>query len=353
MPDSSPIDVLMDGCTYTQNVLNKPGVSSLFEAFYDNASDENRYTSFKIKKRNGGFRTIDRPCHFLLKIQSVLAKEFSRTYEPTSVAHGYIRRRGILSNATPHVEKPFILNLDIRDFFGSIDDRMVERALNNLPADITGECISIIVDLVTYKNRLPQGSPTSPILSNLVCRDLDKDLARYGSDNLFEITRYGDDITISPKLRSNSKHTDLFSYDRGRIVVSPELEQIFNQYGFELNSRKTKASFQALGQRQVVTGLIVNSFPNVFRGYIRRTQSMLYSWEKWGLEAAADHHNRFYQKSPNFVSVLVGRISYVTSIRGPEDRIVCKLWTRLRAMFERDGVAYRRKTKRIPNRLPS
>ena len=209
------------------------------------------YYTFTIPKKSGGTRTIAVPDPELKAKQRELLKEMQMapTFWISKKAHGFARKRSILTNASVHTGKMWILNLDIEDFFPSIT-RSRLLALYNL-------------DLAFHNNSLPQGAPTSPFLSNIYMRDFDTTILglvrQYVSDDI-EYTRYADDLTFS----SNS-----YALEKVPLFVRTKLKTL----DLELNNEKTRLA--GPGQRQEVTGLNINSGrPTIPKKYRRKMRAI-------------------------------------------------------------------------------
>ena len=164
---------------------------------------------------------------------------------PSPQAHGFATGRGIVSNARVHTGKRYIVKLDLKDFFPSITRSMILKQWNDSGL-ITPENrirMETLLNLCLLENRLPQGAPTSPAISNLVCRRLDFILAKFARHHKMKYTRYADDLTFSSD--SDSCY---------RLI--PVIRRIVEQYGFRINERKVNVLKRH--QRQTVTGLVVN-----------------------------------------------------------------------------------------------
>jgi len=281
------------------------------------------YFNFQIPKKNGGLREIQSPNEELKEIQNKLNKYLSAIYfgvKPKSV-HGFVLGLGsegesfsIVSNAKEHCNKKHVLNMDIENFFSSISAKQIKAALSKQPFAISEE-ISIVVALLgTYQKKLPTGAPSSPVLSNIYCFEMDNLLEEYCSTNELTYTRYADDLTFS----SNTKISE-------RVI--DELRIIITNFGFKLNEKKFR--LQSSRSKQTVTGLVVNKKVNVDRRYIRKLRAILYSWEKMGAEIAAAKHFNATKLSvedvQKFVRKLAGQIQFVGQVRGIEDEIYRKL----------------------------
>lgn len=248
-------------------------LSQLTYILYKQGIDSN-YHSFSILKRDGGFRRIDAPKNVLLKIQMSLVNRLWEVQESiwenkgyrSKTAHAFIKGRGIITNAKIHRKKRFIINLDLENFFGSIHFGRVKgffqknKYFNMLP-----EIATIIAQLTCYKGCLPQGAPSSPIISNLICQILDLRLRKIAKKYRLDYTRYADDLTFSTNADFISVEKDFFS------EIKVEIERA----GFHMNDRKTR--IQDYHHRQNVTGLVVNEKLNVNSDYCRQTRAMAHN----------------------------------------------------------------------------
>jgi len=207
------------------------------------------YITYKIRKHSGKSRRIDAPQQPLKAIQKDILERILYIYKAHPLAHGFVKDKSPATNAAAHVGKKYLVTLDIKDFFHSIAEVTVTRCLDWLfkqqakftydPADI-----DLLAKLMCYNGGLPQGSPTSPVMSNLVCLALDKKLEDYAAANKAVVTRYADDIAIS-------------SDDVGITKSYHTVLSIILHYGLRPNKRKTK--IRKYFQRQQVTGVVVNN----------------------------------------------------------------------------------------------
>lgn len=303
---------------------------------------EERYRTFTIKKRGGGYRTIRAPIKPLKELQKKLSNVLYDLYEPRVAVHGYSKGKGILTNATVHQKQHWVFKADLKDFFPSINFGRVRGLFLAKPFSFPPDVATVIAQLCVYsgqnpRGELPQGAPTSPIISNLICRRLDKNLASLAKKYRCYYSRYADDIVFSTNKRGFPKAMGYISKEDGTFTgkVGKELLQIIQSNGFSVNS--SKVSLRGGNTRQQVTGLVVNEKPNVTREYVRNIRAMLYSWEKYGLESAGryffdhcDKKNRPPGKpAPSFARVVRGRIQFVGSIKGWDDPVYLKFAHRL------------------------
>ena len=263
------------------------------------------YKEFDIPKRSGGTRRITAPTGKLKDIQRCISAIVAPYYRTPECVHGFAEGRSVATNARNHTGRNYVLNIDLKDFFPTITYTRVMKSLQEL--GFNEEVSDIISRLCTIpmwddrkemlRNSLPQGSPASPLLSNIVCSTLDKrltDLARrYG----LTYTRYADDMTFS---------SDHSVYARDGAFLQ-ELDDIVRGCGFKINEKKTR--LQKKGSRQEVTGLIVGEKVNTYRQFIKNLRAAVFHAETNGC-------------TPYEFNNIVGRVSYLAMVKGPDDRIV-------------------------------
>jgi RNA-directed DNA polymerase len=308
------------------------------------------YNAFKIPKKNNESRQIYSPNQLLKNIQKKLNVIFQGIYSTNlkNTVHGFVNDRSIITNARKHLNQKFVLNLDLKDFFPTIHYGRIKGVLMSYPFNLNSEISSIIANLCCRNNQLPQGAPTSPILTNFVCHSLDKKLQKLAIDTHTIYTRYADDITFSGRvlnskiatienLEGKPSEIILHDYSYGenvsRLILSTELETIINSSGFGINYSKVR--LQTNRTKQEVTGIKVNKKLNVERSYIRNIRAMLHDWEMNGLTKAALNYNIKYNSKYKgdlslnvqklFKRVLAGKINFVSQVRGKEDSIYNKL----------------------------
>jgi RNA-directed DNA polymerase len=162
------------------------------------------YTRFTIPKRHGGVRQIEAPGDKLKDLQRRVLRRLLNPLRAHPAATGFVRGRSIVHNARPHVGRGVVINLDLADFFPTITAERVAQCFR--ARGWNAEAATILSRICTNEGRLPQGAPTSPALSNLVCRKLDVRLAALAAYHKGSYTRYADDITISlPALGRNKR----------------------------------------------------------------------------------------------------------------------------------------------------
>ncbi len=294
---------------------------------YNAYNVDEKYNTFTIPKKRGGTREIFAPIPSLKSIQKKLAKEIYVLYNPKRHVHSYIKKKGIRTNAKIHIKQYYVLNIDLQDFFPSINFGRVSGMFKSHPFNFNDEISYLLAQICCHKNFLPQGSPTSPIISNFICRSLDNQLKSLAKTSKCYYTRYADDITFSTRMRSFP--SELASYSSGTLELGKELIQIIEDNGFTVNSNKN--CLRRNHEHQFVTGLTVNEKLNVKRRFIKQLRAMLYAWEKHGLDKAALEHFKKYSrrhkdKEDNalFIKIIEGKLHFLADIRGKDDDIFKK-----------------------------
>lgn len=275
------------------------------------------YDNFSIEKKNGTTRQISAPHPKLKIIQRRLKTHLEKLYRPHSAATAFTANRGIVYNAKRHLRRACVFNIDLESFFDHVHFGRVKGFLQAPPYSLREDTAKLIAHICCLNGRLPQGAPTSPLVSNMVARGLDHRLSKLAKKNKARYSRYADDITFSfEKLVENT----VYSIVGEEAVPSNELAGIIKYCGFEINASKTR--LQYYNERQIVTGLKVNSCVNVDRRYIRTTRAMLFSLSQ-GLE---DANKVFFEKSggdpgKRLENVVHGRISYIGMVKGKESSV--------------------------------
>lgn len=309
--------------------------TSQLEYFLYYASDDTKYKTFKIKKRNGGERTISAPTEKLKEIQQVLQVIFQHLYKGKPSVHGFVLDKSIVTNAKLHVGKRILVNIDLKNFFPTINFGRVRGVFLGHPFDFEDGVATALAKICCMNGVLPQGAPTSPVLSNFVCRNLDNNMMKLAKTSRVLYTRYADDISISTNLKILP--TEIGTIESDKLILSPLLRDKIMSNGFFVNEFKVRYAYR--DGRQEVTGLIVNKKVNVYRSYIKQVKSMMHAWETYGLYKAASKHFELFSKKPYspgnlevaFVKMLTGKINHIGKVRGRDDEIYTKLRQRITA----------------------
>jgi RNA-directed DNA polymerase len=192
------------------------------------ASDDLKYTQFAIPKKSGASREISSPAPGLKAIQQQIGSLLQRVYKAPAPAHGFVPARSTITNARWHLRQKFVLNVDLKDFFPSINFGRVRGLLIAKPYCLQPAIATFIAKICCHKNALPQGAPTSPIISNMICSRLDRQLLKLAKERRCIYTRYADDLTFStsmPRFPAGLAKQDVS--DQGMVTqVGPELAAI-------------------------------------------------------------------------------------------------------------------------------
>lgn len=234
---------------------------------------EESYKSFEIPKKAGGTRVIDSPNKQLKRIQRQLGKKIYDIHKnyidqkriASNISHGFETGKGIITNARIHKNKKYLLNIDIANFFSSINFGRVQGYFNKSQEFMFSKEVSTIISqLVCYEKKLPQGAPTSPIISNLIFNIVDLRILSLAKKYKLSYTRYADDMSFSTNNRA---------FQTDYIEFIQELKVLLKNSGFDINESKTRLEYYS--SRQEVTGLTVNKKINARRKFIKQTRAMV------------------------------------------------------------------------------
>ena len=197
------------------------------------------YKKFYIPK-SFGEREILAPNWKLKQIQRNILKRIIHNLRVSNNAHGFVEERSIITNSLNHTKKRVVYKLDIVNFFPSIGKDRIHEIFYRM--GLPGFASDYLTELVTFEDILPQGAPTSPHISNIVCRKLDFRLSGVAKFFSLKYSRYADDITFSGE-----------EITGGMVLL---IKKIISEEGFTVNDKKTRV--MSSGTRQVVTGMVVN-----------------------------------------------------------------------------------------------
>lgn len=293
-----------------------------YYAFYA----KNKYKKFTIPKKSGGQREVLAPVKGLKHILTALNIIFQSVYKSHMVCHGFTQHRSVVTNAKNHIGKNYVYNIDLENFFPNIYQARIWKRLQYPPFNFNLDVANLVSNLVCYQyntsfssaceqsvekdiNFLPQGAPTSPILSNIICERLDRKLFKLAKKHNLKYTRYADDMTFS------SDH-NVYQEDSEFLQ---KLHKIIDSENFTLNTKKTR--LQKRGYKQEVTGLIVNEKINVSRKYIKNLRALIHLIEKYGEEKAQVIFEKLSIKesASNLLYVIHGKLEYLKMVKGFDD----------------------------------
>ena len=268
------------------------------------------YHRFEIPKKTGGTRLISAPKPDLARAQRWVLENVLNRLEIEAPAHGFVTGRSIVSGATPHSGRAVVINIDLKDFFPTITFRRVKGLFAKMgysehvatvfallctePPRVEVKLDGTSFYIALGDRRLPQGACTSPAITNLICRRLDRRLAGLCQKIGYTYTRYADDLSFSGD--DSAKVGSLLRCVR----------QILDDEGFEEHPTKTKVMRKS--RRQEVTGLTVNDRPTLSRKERRRLRAILHNAAKHGLHSQNRHGH------PAFADHLRGKVAFAAMV---------------------------------------
>lgn len=262
------------------------------------------YIEFEVPKAKGGTRTIAAPRPPLRKAQRAILDQILAKVPMHDACHGFVEDRSTVTNAKPHVGKPIVVKLDLKDFFPTVHYRRVVGLFEHL--GYANEVARVLAALTTYRSQLrggdvqwpgvlPQGAPTSPALANLACRRLDRRLERLAKKYKATYTRYADDLTFS--------FAEAPEVALGRFLWW--VDGICLDEGFL--ERPDKRRVLRNKHQQRVTGIVVNEAVHVPRLDKKRFRAILHNCKRHGVASQARGRD-------DFEAYLRGYAAYVSMV---------------------------------------
>ena len=272
-----------------------------------------KYTTFDIAKKSGGVRRIDAPIPQLKGLQTRLAdllykciNELEETEKHNNnLSHAFRKKYSIITNAKRHHSRRYVLNIDLKDFFPSLNfGRVRGFFIKNNHFRLATPVATLLAQIACHDGVLPQGSPCSPVLSELLTHFLDMRMVKLAARAKCTYTRYADDITFS----TNRKEfpASLAVADGEAWVLGDEIKSRIKDAGFTVNDDKTR--MQIRGSRQTVTGLTVNAKVNVPQPYYKIARAMTHSFLTTGTYKLNDINDTSAQR-------LEGILNHIYHIR--------------------------------------
>jgi RNA-directed DNA polymerase len=301
------------------------------------------YHRFSIAKGKNGLRRISAPDERLKFLQHKLAGKLAELYQPRKPVHGFVVQRSIKTNALAHLGRRFVVNIDLKDFFPTIKQNRVEGMLSSLGID--SRMAEIIAHICCNNRHLPQGAPSSPLLSNMICFRLDKELMTIAKESRCIYTRYADDITFSSHQPPNAIF-ETAPPSSGRFstqLLSSRLRNAFEGNGFTVHP--DKLHYADRHSRRIVTGIKINESLNVDRRYVRNIRAALYSVEKLGADEAEKKFHIEHKGKSSLSAFLQGKISFLAHIKGHADPVVRGITVRFNKLFPK------RQIKVVPTKV--
>ena len=265
---------------------------------------EKHYRCFKIKKANGTARNILEPDYLLKQVQTNLLQNVLSSIPVSSYATAYYKGADVISNAAPHLCQKKILKLDIRNFFENIDFmkvyKSVFKSIYYPPAVRT-----LFTNLCCYDNYLPQGAPTSAVISNIVMKPFDEHIGKWCEERQIIYTRYCDDMT--------------FSGDFDIDTVKNKVKNFLEKLDFRLNYKKTKVLSK--NKRQIITGIVVNEKIQTSKMYRKNIRQEIYYIKKLGISFHLKYHN-IDVKEIKYLYSLLGKINFILHINADDKEFI-------------------------------
>ena len=275
-------------------------------------SKTNHYHVFELPKKSGGTRRISAPKKRLKKLQRWLLNTTLSQISTGDQVHGFVRQRSIVTNAQPHLKKDIVINVDLKDFFPTINYGRVKGLFRGLGYSEQVSTIFALIgtqadteqvdmDGVRYYVQkgtrfLPQGSPASPAISNLIAYRLDKKVQGLAAKLNFTYTRYADDLSFSTTTENGKNIAGLLYF----------LKKIIESEGFTMHPEKTH--IMRNGGLKKVTGIVVNEKLNVERSQLRKFRALLHNIETNGWK------DQQWGKARHLINAVEGYIRYVQMV---------------------------------------
>ncbi len=288
-------------------------------AYNRKVSKINHYHTFEAAKKSGGKRKIAAPKAKLKEVQTWILENILYKIPYNDEAHGFIKERSIVTNANPHLNKDIVINIDLKDFFPTITHKRVKGLFHKMGySEQLSTILSLLctyadtdeinLDGITYyvqssERKLPQGSPASPAISNLIVYKMDKKINGLAKKLNFTYTRYADDMSFSTT-KENSANVSKLLYFSKKIIESE---------GFTIHP--DKIHIMRKGMQQKVTGVVVNEKLNVDRIQLRKFRALLHDIEingwkdqKWG-------------KAIHLINAIDGYINYIYMVNPEKGKL--------------------------------
>lgn len=262
------------------------------------------YRTFEIGKKSGGQRKIEEPFPVLKRIQywinnSILQKVRSQN----TLIKSYRKGVSIRDNARFHKNQKKLLTLDIKDYFGSIKEKDVYFFFKRL--GYKKDIAMILTKLCTKDKKIPQGAPTSPLLSNLITNMIDIRIFNFCKKHKIRYTRYADDMS--------------FSGDFDSDYIIKFVVGVLKDYNFKLNFNKIRNRKQ--GQCQEVTGIVVNEKLQAPKKIRKKLRQEIYYIKTLGLEKHLENIGINIETQDKYIDRLIGKLNFVLFINKKDSQI--------------------------------
>ncbi len=291
------------------------------------------YKRFEIPKKTGSVRVISAPMFLLKSAQHWVLENILYKQDIEEEAHGFVPQKSILSNAKIHVGQTLVINLDMKDFFPTITyprikGMFVKMGYSEQIATVLAllcsepECDVVDMDGTTYyvqtgQRFLPQGAPTSPAITNIICRRLDRRMAGVAAKIGFRYSRYADDLTFSADEAEGKQHI-------GRLLW--QVKRIVQDEGFQLHPDKLQ--IMRKGAQREVTGIVVNEKPNISRRKLKEFRAVLYKIEQDGPAG------RTWGKGKDLFRSLQSFAAYVAMVNPEKGKLLMRRVRAIRKQYD-------------------
>ncbi|WP_455151976.1 retron St85 family RNA-directed DNA polymerase [Capnocytophaga sp.] len=257
-----------------------------------------RYKFHNIKKRHGGEREIAQPTKSLKIVQRWIINQYLKEFPVHDAATAYIKERSILNHASPHKSNKYLLKLDFKNFFNSINIMDFYEFINYSKLKMSEEDRNILGFLLFCKNKnnsyyLSIGAPSSPYISNIILYEFDCLTQEICHKNNVVYTRYADDLAFStntPNILSN------ILQDVRHIISSLKYPR-----NLELNQDKTV--FLSRKHNRTLTGLVISNSGKISIGRDKKRKLR-----------AAVHNATLGKLTDEEIQTLKGKIAFVKGI---------------------------------------
>jgi len=229
-------------------------------------SPKSGYRKFQIPKKTEGYRTINEPLPNLKIIQKWIQERILENINVSVFAKAYRKNVNLKDNIRFHKGQKIVLKIDLEDFFGNLKQKKIVKLFIDL--GYTKELSVVLAKLCTLNGSLPQGAPTSPLLSNILMNEFDDKISEYCKANRIRYTRYADDLTFSGEFDIK--------------LLYNEVKKLLSSLRLKINIKKTIVMRQH--NRQIVTGIVVNQNQKVFKEYRHKIRQEIYYINKYGIE---------------------------------------------------------------------
>ncbi|MER1957018.1 MAG: reverse transcriptase domain-containing protein [Solibacillus sp.] len=310
-----------------------------FREFYETLQDEERYHAFGIGKKRAGKRIIYAPNDQLKHIQQQFLHVLDQ-YPVHRQAHGFSKGKDFITNASLHVGKNFIFTFDVENFFPSIKQRTVKSYFRST-LNLTNHTSNVLTDLVCHPDGfLPQGAPTSPVMTNLILYRFDQHMEALAKKYKCTYSRYADDITFSTNENVFPSAIAKQNVDEN-WQVNDNIVKELKDYGLKIHPQKVH--MQMPSSKKFVTGVVVNEKLNVNRSYIKQVRAAIYNLqtkkhykqEVCKVIGQQERHWHFVERTQvlQAIRVLRGQIEHIGNVRGKQDTYYTQLLKAHRALI--------------------